>query len=219
MIDVDSAGIEEQNDSFDKILEGRRSIREFKPVLPPRELIEQIIRAGLLAPFAGEGGTVSLDRQFRVIPRDSHATVKLSGIMKRRAATASERLRQQMEQTPSSQQHGQFLVNRLKMMGDRGVPGVGSDPYYIVVGERKGAASDKSLSHCMQNMWLKATALGLGFHLLTITGTMAEDEDFCDLLGIPYGQYTLDGCGVGYPNSTPIPMERPQVADVTRWID
>ncbi len=216
---MDSSGIEEQNYSFDKILKARRSIREFKPDIPPRELIEQIIRAGLLAPYAGEGGTVSLDRQFRVISRDSQVTLKLSGIMKRRAAAVSERLGRQMEQNPSSQQHGRFLVNRLKMMGDRGVPGVGSDPYYIVVAERKGVASDKSLSHCMQNMWLKATALGLGFHLLSITGTMAEDKEFCELLSIPYGQYALDGCGVGYPSSTPIPMERPQVADVTLWIN
>ena len=106
---MDSSGIEEQNYSFDKILKARRSIREFKPDIPPRELIEQIIRAGLLAPYAGEGGTVSLDRQFRVISRDSQVTLKLSGIMKRRAAAVSERLRRQMEQNPSSQQHGQFL--------------------------------------------------------------------------------------------------------------
>ncbi len=138
--------------------------------------------------------------------------------MKRRALTASERLAKQMEQNPSLQQHGQFIAKRLKTMGEQGVPGVGSDPYYIVVAERKGTASDKSLSHCMQNMWLKATALGLGFHLLTITGAMAEDKEFCDLLSIPYGQYALDGCGVGYPSSIPVPVERPQVAEVSRWV-
>ena len=219
MSNMDSSEINEQRDSFDKILEARRSIREFKPDVPPKELIEQIIRAGLLAPYSAEGGTVSLDRQFRVIPRDSQVTVKLSGIMKRRAATAGERLSQQMKQNLSSQPHGQFLVNRLKMIGEHGVPGIGTDPYYIVVAERKAVASDKSLSHCMQNMWLKATALGLGFHLFTITGTMAEDKEFCELLSIPYAQYALDGCGVGYPSSTPTPVKRPQVAEVTRWIN
>ena len=89
-----SAGIKEQNDSLDKILQTRRSIREFTPEIPPRELVEQIIGAGLLAPYAGEGGTVDLDRQFGVIPRDSHVTANLCGIMKRRAGTAGELLSQ-----------------------------------------------------------------------------------------------------------------------------
>lgn len=212
---MDSACTKEQNDSLDEILEARRSIREFKPDIPPRELIEQIIRAGLLAPYAGLGGADH--RQFRVIPRDSQVTTGLKEIMKRRAVMVSKR----MEQSPSLQQQGQFFARRLKMMSEQGVPGVGRDPYYVVVAERKDnpAGVEKSLSHCMQNMWLKATALGLGFHLLTITGAMAEDQEFCDLLSIPYGQYALDGCGIGYPSSTPASMEHPQVADVTRWID
>jgi nitroreductase len=209
----------EYNDALDQILRARRSIRQFKPEAPPRQLIEEIIQAGLLAPYASEGGTVPLDRQFRVIPRESRIIGNLREIMRRRAITAYEGLSKQIEKNPALQQQAQFLVKRLKMIGEHGVPWVGTDPYYIVVAERKSMSVDKSLSHCMENMWLKATALGLGFHLITITGTMAEDKDFCDLLSITHGQYALDGCGVGYPSSTPTPVEHPQVANVTRWID
>ena len=73
------------------------------------------------------------------------------------------------------------------MMGEHGVPGVGSDPYYIVVAERKGAG----VGQVSLALYAEHVAQGDGartwFHLLTITATMAEDKELCDILSIPFG--------------------------------
>ena len=44
----------ECNDVFDNIIETRRSIRFFKDEMPPKEFIEDIIKAGLFAPYAAQ---------------------------------------------------------------------------------------------------------------------------------------------------------------------
>lgn len=41
------------NQALDKIIASRRSIRKFKPEIPPKGLTEQVIKSGLLAPFSG----------------------------------------------------------------------------------------------------------------------------------------------------------------------
>jgi len=211
----------EHNRVLDDIFKARRTIRMFKPDVPPRELIGQVIQAGLLAPYSGIAVSGKDYRRFVVISRGSRATTRVAEIMKRRAMILCEQLNRQMQQDPFVQQHGQAFARRLKTISQQGVPGIGIAPYYIVVAERKGipAVEHRSLAHCLQNMWLKATALGLGFQLLSITAEMDEDREFCGLLGIPYGEFALDGCVIGYPGTTPPPIKRPQVDDVTKWID
>lgn len=51
------------------------------------------------------------------------------------------------------------------------VPGVGPAPEFIVVAEKKGfpEVEQQSLAHCLENMWLKANALDLGFQLVSST--------------------------------------------------
>lgn len=45
-----------------KVLLGRKSIRRYKPDMPPDEMIETIVRAGQRAPFAAQLGSVLLSR-------------------------------------------------------------------------------------------------------------------------------------------------------------
>lgn len=93
------------------------------------------------------------------------------------------------------------FVRNLKRISQQGVPGVGNAPYFVVVGERKGMppVAAQSLSYCLQNMWLKATSLCVGFQLVSATMRMNCDPDFCGLLNIPAGEYAFDGCAMGYP--------------------
>ena len=97
---------------------------------------------------------------------------------------------------------------------------LGDAPYFLVVGERKGtpAAEQQALAHCLQNMWLKATALELGFHLVSATALMSEDASFCELLGVPFREYELNGCALGVPRAAPPPRRRPNLADTTSWL-
>jgi len=71
----------------------------------------------------------------------------------------------------------------------------------------------------MENMWLKATALGLGFQLVSVTSEMADDLAFCAILGIRPGEWGLMGCAVGYPSEELSPAIRPPVEDVTVWLE
>ena len=111
-------------------------------------------------------------------------------------------------------------MSKLPAIGQQGLPTLGKVPYYIIVAEQMGIpdAAGRSIAHCMQNMWLKATALGLGFQPLSITERMAEDKEFCELIGIPFEEFALDGCLVGYPEDPTQPSQRPSLGQVTRWM-
>ena len=81
------------------------------------------------------------------------------------------------------------------------VPGVGNAPHYIVVDERKGfpTVELQSLAHCLENMWLKATALELEFQLVSITSKMSGNAEFCRILGILSGEWELMGFAARVP--------------------
>jgi nitroreductase len=212
--------VQESNQVLDEVIAARRSIRSFRQDAPPREMIEAILQAGLLAPFAGLAVGAGKDyRRFVVIPGDSGSSAKAEEIIKREMAVVYGRLRQKMQQDQSFEHQGKAFVKRMEMVAEHGLP-IGNAPYYIVVAERKGIppAEAQSLAHCLQNMWLKATALGLGVQLISATAEMSGNRDFCELLGIPFGEFRLDGCLIGYPDRPPDPVERPRLADVTTWL-
>jgi nitroreductase len=210
---------QENNQALDEIIAARRSIRSFKRDSPPREMIEAILQAGLLAPFAGLAVGSGKDyRYFVVIPRDSRVSAGVAEIINRQMALAFDRLRQRMQQDSSFAQQGKAFAKRMEMVAEHGLP-IGDAPYYIVVAERKGfpPAEAQSLAHCLQNMWLKTTALGLGLQLISATAEMSDNVDFCELLRIPFGEFRLDGCLIGYPDQSPAPIERPRLVDVMTW--
>ena len=111
-------------------------------------------------------------------------------------------------------------LGRLKMIAENGHPSLAVAPYYIVVAEYQGfpPAGLQSLAHVLENMWLKATALGLAFQLISVTESMAEDEAFVRLLGLPFGEYVMDGCVIGYPGADPPPAPRSNMSSAVRWL-
>jgi nitroreductase len=94
-------------------------------------------------------------------------------------------------------------------------------PYFIIVAEKEGfpPVAQLSLAHCLENMWLKATALGLGFRLMSIMSELSKDQEFCELVGIKPGEYATNGCIIGYPQEIPPKVERPLLKEITTWID
>ena len=127
-----------------------------------------------------------------------------------------------MEKNPALGKSAGSFAQRLDAIRKMGrVPGIGTAPYYLIVAERKGypPVELQSLAHCMENMWLKATALDLGFQLVSITSQMSANPAFCKILGIPAGEWELMGCAIGYPQDELSPSIRPPVEDVTRWLD
>lgn len=210
----------ECNKIIDQIIESRRSIRKFKLEAPPKELIEQVLQAGLLAPYPGVGMTREDFRRFIVIPRDSKATAQVAAIFKRTAESSRKLLEEQMKQDQFTKTHAGPFLERLKIMGEHGIPNIGKAPYYIVVAEQRGIprVEQRSLAHCLQNMWLKASALGLGLQLLSVTAQLDGDKEFCHLIKIPVGEFALDGCLIGYPDMKPSLPKRPKLSQITQWL-
>ena len=192
-----------------EVVAARRSVRVFSEAMPARRDLERIIAAGLAAPYAAAMSPDGrLDRRFFVMSPSSSALGAAAKAMQTRAQQALA-----APETPAP------LRARLQPVAEGRIPGVGSAPYYIVVAERGSLAAPQSLAHALENMWLVATALGLGMHLVSLTATMSDDAAFCDLLGLPAGEYALNGCAIGVPAETPAARPAPDAAAVTRWLD
>jgi len=220
MTDV-SPFTQQDNAILDRILESRRSMRSFTQDIPPKEDIMRIIRAGLLAPYAAQAVAGQDFRRFFVLQKASPQLAHVAALAKRHAKRLAEQLRDQLAANPSLEDQARGFVKRLEQLAETGVPGIGTAPYYVVVAERRGIppAEQQSLAHCLENMWLKATALGLGFQLVSVTAQMGQDREFCSLLGIPNGEFGTNGCAIGFPTKRLPPVERPDARKVTRWID
>jgi nitroreductase len=218
--DPTSFASDELNRTLDTIIRSRRTVRKFKAEPPSRDLIRVILEAGMLAPYGQMAVTRQDYRRFVVIPRESEATAKAASLIKRKASSMYGELEEQLTEEELQKGKCGRYMGLLKMIGQQGLPILGKAPYYIIVAEQKGIpdAAGRSIAHCLENMWLKATALGLGFQLLSVTERMAEDKEFCDLIGIPFGEFALDGCLVGFPKEEAQPSKRPLLDEVTRWM-
>jgi nitroreductase len=208
---VDGSDTQARVAAVARVIGERRSVRIFADEMPPRAAIEQILAAGLVAPYAAAMAPGSvLDRRFFVLPRGSEAAAAARGAIQAHAAAAlaggdlPAPLRARME--PVSQ--GRIL-------------GVGTAPYYVVIAERGAIlpVQQQSLAHALENMWLMATALGLGMHLVSATTTMGDDPAFCALLGLPAGDFALNGCAIGVPAQAPEERPGANAAAATIWLD
>jgi nitroreductase len=215
---------EQRNSCLDQILTERRSHRIFKPEFPPRDAVMRIIQAGLLAPFAAAavGNSADYFRRFFVMEKGSATMTAAAPLVMAQVTIMNQEIEQEMETNPALRAMAVSFVRRLAQIRSMGrVPGIGTAPYYIVVAERKGfpPVEQQSLAHCLENMWLKATALGLGFQMVSVTSRMSSEPAFCRLLGITPGDWELMGCATGYPKEDLGPSIRPPVEEVTRWLE
>ena len=212
---------EDANRVLDEIVEARRTIRVFAEKIPPKEAVEQIMKAGSLAPYAAlaVAGRAEFRRIF-VFERGTPARNEAARLVQLRVQRVLEKMLQARGGAPADRTRDAVYISRLKMLADNGHPSLAAAPYYIVVAEYQGfpAAGLQSLAHVLENMWLKATALGLAFQLISVTESMAEDEAFARLLGLPFGEYVMDGCAIGYPGADPPPAPRPDMRSAIKWL-
>lgn len=215
--EIDSEG----NAYLDRVIEDRRTIRAFTGEVPPREHVEAIIRAGLLAPYSPMSvGSDELFRRFVVLGAGSPEKAAAVDMIRRKVIESAEALTQAAAANTDFGRMAQAFIGRLSAIASGAEIGIESAPCYIVVAEKKGfpPVESRSLAHCMENMWLKATALGLGFRLISATSQMADDGEFCRLIDIPAGEFGLDGCVVGYPAQDFPPTRRPLFDEAVKWL-
>jgi len=73
-----------------------------------------------------------------------------------------ENLKKRCEEDPAAAEKSAGFVKRLEGIVASGRVPMANAPCYVVIAEKKGIppVEMESLAHCVQNMWLKATALG-----------------------------------------------------------
>ena len=211
----------EANAVLDEIIAARRTIRAFAREAPPRDDIEKLIKAGLEAPFAALAvGDRDDFRRFFVFTRGTPAVAEAGRLIQQAIRRRLEETLRIRGRAPIPSDPDFVYLDRVKALVDDIHPSLKAAPYFIVVAEFQGipAAGLQSLAHVQENMWLKATALGLAFQLLSVTESMSEDRDFVRSLGLPWGEFVLDGCAVGYPAAEPPATKRPAMSAVTKWL-
>jgi nitroreductase len=212
----------ECNNIFDKIIESRRSVRFFKEDFPSKENIEEVLNAGMLAPYAAQAVGENEDfRRFFVFKNGSKSMEIAGDLMGKKAEEGLKHFKKMIDEKPFLKNKVQPFMEKLQMIVNNGVLGVGTAPYFIVVAELRGVppVEQESIAHCLENMWLKATALRLGFHLVSLTSQMAEDQEFMKLLEIPVGKYGINGCAIGYPGMKTPTVPRIDYKKVTIWME
>jgi nitroreductase len=210
------------NEAFDEIILNRRSIRSFKPDDLPKEYVEQVLKAGFAAPYAGATG-FPLDeiRKFFVIKNGSAAHSRVEKMIVPNIKKNLKKLKFASVLSGAFAKKAKAFVERLKMMAEKGMPTLKTAPYYIIIAERKGfpPVEKQSMSYALENMWLKAAALGIGFQLISATGTMSKDREFMDMLGLKVGEYEIDGCVIGYAAQVPEKRIETGTEKYVKWLE
>lgn len=213
-----------KNKALDEVIRSRRTIREFRPEAPERGAVLQVITAGLHAPFvmaAVERYTDGPFRRFFVLEKGGASLAAASERMNAKVKELAAELEARGQKDPAYKDKASSWLKRLKWFESLGhVPGVTNAPYFIVIAERRGIPDlgQHALAHCLENMWLKATAMGLAFQIISVTGKMGDDAAFCALLGLEPGRWDLMGCALGYARESLGPSERPSAASATTWL-
>jgi nitroreductase len=207
---------------LDSIIKSRRSIRFFNDEVPSKEDVKSILNAGMLAPFAAQAvGANEYFRRFFVFENGTASMETAGRLMGKKAEEGLNHFNRMITEKPFLKARVKPFMEKLQMIVDNGVLGVGTAPYFIVVAELRGVppVEQESIAHCLENMWLKSTALKIGFHLVSLTSQMAEDEEFVKLLDIPIGKYGLNGCAIGYPANKPPFVPRPDTEKAIKWMN
>jgi nitroreductase len=210
------------NEIFDEVIKSRRSTRFFKDEFPSKENIEDILNAGMLAPYAAQAVGNNEDFRRFFVFKNGGKSIEIAGdLMHKKAQEGLDHFKKMIVEKPFLKGKVQSFMDKLQMIVDNGVLGVGTAPYFVIVAELRGVppVEQESIAHCLENMWLKATELGLGFGLVSLTSQMAEDEEFLKLLDIPKGKYALNGCAIGYPSKQIPTTTRPDTKKSTKWLN
>jgi len=211
-----------QETAFDALVRSRRSCRSFQEATLDEASIRSILQAGWLAPHAGATGVALVDkRRFFVVRRASAAHGRLSALALERVKANRKRLMIARRFVPGLAAKTANFMKRLDALSGGGITTLQEASVWIIAAERKGfpPAEAKSIAHAFQNMWLKATELGIGFMLLSMTGMLSADTAFMAELGLAKGEWEIDGCLIGLPArpSTPNVERLPESA--VAWLD
>ena len=185
---------------LDKLLEQRRSIREFDITELPEEKIEAVIEAGRLAPFAGlvQKNTDNF-RHFFVIHRDSEAAMKVKEL-------CEDGRKQEVLRIEANGLAAKYpdVAKIARALSEKPANDILMSPWLIIIAERGGPPQREEicLGYVMENMWLKATEMDLAFRVCSGVSDIHNKKELKALLGLDENEtYAFDACNIGYPKN------------------
>lgn len=208
-------------ETLSTIVRTRRSTRDFrKAVLPPEE-INGILQAAILAPFGGATGIPLKEiRRIFVFSNGTEKMDRAQELLLKQIKVNARKLNIILSLFPLLRKGMKNFANRISLFAEKGIPGLINGSFYVIVAEKSGfpPVEKQSIAHAMQNMWLMATAQGLGFQLLSATGMMSKNKEFMKLLGLKAGDYKIDGCIIGQPKAALELTEERELKDFVTWV-
>jgi nitroreductase len=196
-----------------EIVRTTRSMRRLRPDPVPRELIRQILEAGVCAPSGG-----NMQRWRFLVVRDQ-AVKATVGALYRRAWDERVGPRYRAGEPAPGMTPERF--RRLLAAAEHLAAHIHEAPVWIVPCLAGGVASrtaGSSIYPAVQNMLLAARALGLGATLTTLH--LAYEEEAEAALGLPSEVHSYAILPVGYPLGRFGPVRRVPLAEVVyedRW--
>lgn len=193
-------------DAMEAILT-RRSTRSLKPDLPPRELIQQVIKAGRAAP----SGSNSQSTHMLVITRPNVLS-ELAAIVQRAFAA--------MEAGPDAYVSLRHSVSAAKKGG---YVFHYNAPVLIVTANKKGYGNAIADSACaLENMMIAANALDLGACWINQLHWLDENADvraYMEALGLGKDETITGGLILGYGiDGRPVRDALPRTGNPVTWI-
>jgi nitroreductase len=207
--------------NLEQIIKSRRSIRNFTNEVPLIEDIDEILKSALYAPFGGTTGIPLQEiRKIFVFTQNTEKMNVATDLLLTQIKKNSKKINRLLIFFPFLRKKMNPFANRLNSISKNGIPALKEAAYYIIVAEKKGfpPIEKQSIAHALQNMWLTATDKGLGFQLISATGTMSKNNSFLQLIGLTPGEYVIDGCAIGYAKKYPDIIREIDIHKNVNWI-
>lgn len=182
-------------------INGRTSVRHFRPDPVPRETIERLLDCAVRAP----NHKLTEPWRFAVLTagaRDRFAEIRARHRLKRfddpsssAALAAADKVRREARGTPA------YIVAMAAVNPDE------------ITREEDYAATMMAIA----NLMVAAQSLGLGTYLKT--GGVMLDPALVELAGVPQNFRVVGIVSVGFPAEAEEPRRRKPAAELTRWVD
>ena len=203
------------------LLASRRSVRRFSSEPPPRELVQDLLRAAVTAPSA------SNKQPWRFLVVETRAVIDAMAAAVREAVEEIAR-HVPADSEPAFRAYGDYFTRFEQAPLVVVVLHRGASVLSQLVDDRLDAATrdtvlrmerDSGLvgaSLAVQNLLLMAHARGLGAS--GMTGPLVAAPRLHEILEVPGAWGIVALVPLGYPAEQPAPTERKAFEKVTRWI-
>lgn len=208
--------------TFEQTIKTRCSTRDFSQEFPPINLIEEIVKSALYAPYGG-GSKLPYNeiRRIYILKQNTKPMTDARETLLEYINKTSKNVDKITTLVPFLKRKFRPFSDKLHSIVKNEIPSLYDAPYFIIVAEKRmfPPVQKQSIAHSLQNMWLTATNVGLGFQLIFMTSQMSKSKEFLSILNLHKGDYIIDGCVVGYPKVHSEVKKEFELENFVNWIE